>query len=265
MQTKWEKRGNMLNVERYSQIMALLKSHESMKVDELGRILAVSENTVRRDLAHLEKNGLLIRIQGGATLSDLQKHAPSSQTRTALYQDEKQSIAREAAKLVRSNCSIIVDAGSTTLGICSHIKGLRNLTVITNSLEACNALAHTVPVSIILSGGVLLESTNSFVGKPAEAFFSSLHADILFLGAKGVSAVSGLSNENFYETPVKQKMIASADKIVLLADHSKFGREALSSFARLEDIDAVITDDQIEPQYVELLQSRGIEVIIAHN
>lgn len=243
--------------------MALLKTRESIKVDELGKILQVSENTVRRDLAHLEQKGLLSRLQGGATLADSQKHAPSVQNRAVLFPDEKRCIAREAAKLIQPDSSIIIDAGTTTLALCAHLKGLSNLTVITNSLSACNALAHTSAVSLIVSGGILLEPTNSFVGKPAEVFFSSLHADILFLGAKGVSERSGLSNENFYETPVKQKMIAAADKIVLLADNSKFGRETLSSFAILDSIDVVVTDSRLEPQYLRLLESRGIEVIIA--
>jgi DeoR/GlpR family transcriptional regulator of sugar metabolism len=252
-----------MSAERYIMIMDHLARKKSAKIKELASLLDVSSNTIRRDLSHMEEKGMLARVQGGAVVVDLARMMQSASPRAELCQAEKHAIGLEAAKVVKPHTSIIVDAGSTALEFISFLNEIPGLTVLTHSLDVCNTLIAQRGISVIASGGVLNEATHSFVGSPTEHFFEGIHADQLFLGSKGVGIEAGLTNANIHETPVKQKMIASADEIILLADHTKFGKEGLSRFAGLDEIDAVITDAGIDPHFVEELERMGIRVTVA--
>lgn len=253
----------ILSAERYMKILDHLSRKKSARIDELASLLDVSSNTIRRDLDRMAEKGLVSRIQGGAVAADLSRMLQSASPPAGLRQEEKYAIGREAARLVKPHGSIIVDAGSTTLDMLPFLGDIPGLTVLTHSLDVCNALLSQRGISLIASGGVLNEFTRSFVGSPAERFYETVHANQLFLGAKGVSLESGLTNANIQETPVKRRMIASADEVILLADHSKFGREALSRFAGLEEVNIVITDTATDSGILRVLEARGIRVIVA--
>lgn len=253
----------ILSSERYLKILDFLSKRKSAKIEELTEILEVSANTIRRDLAVLEEKGLLTRIQGGATVSDLDRMIQPVDLRAGLHEAEKKAIGREAAKLVKPHSSIILDAGSTTMAMAARLGDIAGLTVLTNSLDVCNGMFSHSRVSVISSGGLLVEATHSFVGSPAERFFETIHADQLFLGAKGVGFDTGLTNSNIQETPVKKKMIEAADEIILLADHFKFGKEALSRVAGIEVVNMVVTDEGIDSVSVKALKDRGVRVIVA--
>lgn len=253
----------MLSAERHSIILRELAKHGTITIEVLGKLLNVSDNTIRRDLSELQKKGQLERIQGGA-VSIFPKEIPlgNINRRMMLQSEEKQSIAREAAKLIQPGKTYIIDAGTTTQYLIPYLCNANSITILTNSLDICNMPEPKTTSPVISCGGVLSHALHSFVGKPAEEFFSSVNADILFLGAKGISE-QGLSNENYFETPVKAKMIEAAEKVVLLADSCKFGRNGLSTFGRLSDIDLVITDKHANPSFIDFLKSQKIEVIIA--
>lgn len=252
-----------LSAERYIKIMDHLGRKKSARIEELAGLLDVSANTIRRDLSHMEEKGMLVRVQGGAMVADLNRMMQSASPRADLCKAEKRAIGQEAGRVVKPHTSIIVDAGSTALEFIAFLDEVPGLTVLTHSLDVCNAMLARRGISVIASGGVLNEATRSFVGSPAEHFYEGMHADQLFLGAKGVGIEAGLTNANIHETPVKQKMIASADEIILIADHTKFGKAGLSRFAGLDEVDAVITDSGIDPQCVEELERMGIRVTVA--
>lgn len=258
-----------LQVERQLVIQNLIKQHQTVRVDELAAQLNVSANTIRRDLTMLEKQGVLKRTQGGAVLGDISPTSASARQSFDLRQSKhsaaKERIGRRAAQLVSPGSTIILDAGTTTQYLAYELTTFERLTVATNSVEAAYSLIPYPNLTVILSGGILQGSSRSMIGLPAEQFFLQIHADQLFLATCGISLERGLTNGNLHETPIKQKMIEVAKKVIVLADSTKFGHVALSTFAPLECVDAIITDEQAPPDMVEQLTRDGIHVIIARD
>jgi DeoR family transcriptional regulator, fructose operon transcriptional repressor len=255
-----------LQIERQLVIRDLIKQQQTVRVDELAEHLGVSANTIRRDLTMLEQQGALKRTQGGAVAREMSATAPPRQSfdlRLSTQTAAKEAIGRRAAQLVQPGSTIILDAGTTTQQVAYHLTTFGRLTIATNSLEAAYALIPYPNLTVILSGGILQNSSRSLIGLPAEQFFAQIHADQVFLATCGISLERGLTNGNFHETPVKQKMIAAAKQVIVLADSAKFGQAALSAFAGLDRIAVVITDEQAPPEMVAQLTRRGIEVLIA--
>ncbi len=255
-----------LQVERQLLIQSLIKEHQTVKVDELAEKLNVSPNTIRRDLTMLEKQGVLKRTQGGAVLGEISPSSPLRQSfdlRSGKNIAEKERIGKCAAKLIQPGSTIILDAGTTTQQLVNHITTIERLTVATNSLEIAYSLIPSQNLTVILSGGILMGNSRSLIGLPAEQFFSRIHADQLFVATCGVSLEKGLSNGNMHETPIKQKMIEVAKEVILLADHEKFGKVALSPFASLDCVHKIITGEKAPAEMTAQLEHQGIEVIIA--
>ena len=254
-----------LQVERQLMIQAVLQEHQTVRVEELAARLQVSPNTIRRDLTLLEKQGVLKRTQGGAIRQEIQQHLarPPFDSRSLNNLAEKERIGKYAATLVKPGSTIILDAGTTTQQLANYLPTSAHVTVATNSLEAAYTLMLQPGITVILSGGILLGRTRSLIGLPAENFFAQIHAEQLFLAASGISLENGLTNGNMYETPVKQKMIAVAKEVILLADHEKFGKVSLSPFAPLRCVHKIITDADLPPAMLAQLTAAGIEVLLA--
>lgn len=253
-----------LQVERQLVIHSLIKENQTVRVDELARRLDVSANTIRRDLNMLEKQGVLKRTQGGAVLLN-EMHPPVRQPfdlRSRSNLTEKQLIGQYATRFIKPGSTIILDAGTTTQQLANSLRGIEHITVATNSLEVGHSLMAESEVTVILSGGILLGASRSMIGLPAENFFSQIHAEQLFLAARGVSIEKGLTNANMYETPVKQKMIQVAKEVILLVDHDKFGKVALSQFAPLNCVHKLITDSKAPRDMLAYIESLGTEVFI---
>ncbi len=254
-----------LQIERQLRIQELIKAQQTVKVDELAAKLDVSPNTIRRDLTSLERQGVLKRTQGGAVVPEIQTLAArqSFDLRSGTHPGEKERIGRYAATLVKPGSTIILDAGTSTQQLAENLLHIQNLTVATNSMEVGYAFMSCPNITVIVSGGILLGNSRALTGLPAEKFFSQIHADQLFLGTCGISLDNGLTNRNMYEISVKQKMIDVAREIILLADHTKFGRSALSPFAELSRIHKIITDAAPPGEIMDALVDKGIEVLIA--
>ncbi len=253
-----------LQIERQLIIQELIQKTQIIKVDELARELDVSENTIRRDLTVLEQQGVLKRTQGGAVLNEnLSLTRQSFDLRSQRHSGEKESIGKCAVRLVNPGSTIILDAGTTTQRLAEHLHSTENVIVVTNSIEAGYTLMAYPNISVILSGGILLGSSKSLTGLPAETFFSHIHADQLFLATCGISIEKGLTNRNMHEISVKQKMIEVAKEVILLADHDKFDKVALSPFAPLSRVHKIVTDENTPTDMIHQIESFGIEVIIA--
>ena len=251
-----------LQIERQLTIQTLIKKSQTVRIEDLANRLNVSPNTIRRDLAILEQQGVLRRTQGGAVLQDAQPpiRQPFEQ-RSRSYSAEKEAIGKYAATLVEPGSTIILDAGTTTQHLANHLHEIEELTVATNSLEIAYSLTPYPNITLIVSGGIFFESSRSLTGLPAENFFSQIHAAQLFLGARGVSIEDGLTNANMYETPIKKQMIEVSKEIILLADHSKFGNVTLSPFAPLQSVHKLITDRHTPQQMIEEFENLGITVV----
>ena len=253
----------MLQPERFTRIQELLAQRHIVKVAELSSEMGVSENTIRRDLMALEEAGICFRTKGGAGLLQSSLSGAAFSRRLSRNRGNKHTIARKAAELVKSGDTVIIDTGTTALEAALALRDKEHITVITPSLEAAQVLAGLPDLTLIVAGGIVHGPSRSMTGSPAEEFFTSLHADLLFLSAKGVSLDKGLTDHTMVEASVKRRMIEAAEKIVLLADHSKLDRTALSPLAGIDVVHTLITDEDADPVFLEALRKRGIEVVKA--
>ena len=253
-----------LQIERQLKIQEIIKTQKTVKVEDLAAKLDVSPNTIRRDLTNLERQGVLKRTQGGAVVPEIQTQSRQSfDLRSGANLTEKECIGRFAATMVKPGSTIILDAGTSTQHLAENLVNMQNLTVATNSMEVGYVLMTSPNITVIMSGGLLLGNSRALTGLPAEKFFTQISADQLFLGTCGVSLENGLTNRNMHEISVKQKMIEVAREVILLADHTKFGKSALSPFAELSLIDKIITDQAPPKDIMDALESKEIEVLIA--
>lgn len=257
-----ERDNRLLQLERHRKIHDILRERGAARVSEFSDLLDISENTIRRDLILLEKKGLCLRTRGGAVLKEEQTdrlQAPPAEGSKA----ELTALAAAAAFRVQSGETVILDAGPACLLLAEELKKKSHVTVITTSLAAAAVLRGLPTITVILSGGIVHGRTGSLTGPPAEEFFTGIHADRLFLSVDGVSAETGLSDHTMEETAVKQRMIACADQVLVLADHTKLGRTALRRLAPLEAVDFIITGRGADPEAIRALSDAGAAVITA--
>ena len=253
----------MLPNQRREKILELLKEDGSAKVIELAKIFKVTEVTVRQDLEKLEKEGLINREHGGAFLKSVEDHVRNFALMNQDNMDRKQLIGKKAAELVESGDTIILDSGSTTTEIAKHLAGRKNLTVITNALNIALLLGAEPGIEVIVTGGEFKPPTLSLTGQKAAAFFEGIHVDKLFLATAGISLRSGLTYPSLSDIIVKKAMIDVAEKVYLVADSSKIGKNAFASLGALSLIDYIITDASINQTDAQILRDHEIEFIIA--
>ncbi|MFD8381779.1 DeoR/GlpR family DNA-binding transcription regulator [Streptomyces sp. NPDC059679] len=215
-----------------------------LSVKGLASELCVDGSTIRRDLAHLERAGLIKRTRGGLLPADPTEaiDVPYS-VRRVEHEPVKKALAKAAADLVSDGQSVIIDSGSTMYHIASALQARRNLTVITNDLMVGVRSAGHPSNRLHVTGGFLVDTVYTLVGPDAVGSLTRLHADWAFIGTEAVHPHVGITNINVIEVPVKQAMLAAADRTVVVADHSKFGRRALATVCSLSEITTLLTDD----------------------
>ncbi len=253
----------MLSQERHQAILQLIEKQGAVKVADLCHRFGVSDMTIRRDLAELERAGLIRRVYGGAVSARGRSYEPPFLTRSGEYQAEKQRIGQAAAALIHDGDSLALDVGTTTLEVARHLKGKHNLTIVTNSLHIANVLADHPGMRLILTGGILRPNELSLIGHLAERAFQDFFVDKLFLGIGGVSFEAGLTEFNLEDALVKRAMLNMAKERILVADARKFGQVAFASVAPLSAIHKIITDTSLDVTIVKRLQEMNIEVILA--
>ena len=249
--------------QRRQQILQMLVEHGSVQVSDLVERFGVSAVTIRTDLTHAEAQGLANRTHGGATLVRTPPLEQDIHEKDALNFPLKDSIGAHAAQLVRPGDNIIIDSGSTTMMLARHLRAHRDVTVMTNGLNIAWELANAPGVELLLTGGLLRKQSLSLQCNQAEDSLNTYSIDTLFLGGDGLDLQFGLTTHHEAEASLNHRMVERARRIVVLTDASKFGRVSLHRIARLEQVHTIITDASIDAEYLEGLQTRGIEVIIA--
>lgn len=256
-------RSVLLAEQRRREIVDLLQINGSVNTEDLCEQFQVSPMTIWRDLKVLEDRELIRRVHGGAVLAD-QMDEPIYTRKQNVNRTAKERIARYACQhYVRDNQIIIMEAGTTVMAMCKYLTQ-SNLTVITNGLGTLKELSTQIPTLQVLScGGMLRDVGLTFVGPQAEQFFHNVRAHTLFLGATGITIDDGICDPNILEIQIKQAMAASAQQIVLLLDHSKFGVRSLKNILPISRIDVLITDEPVPEDYQEWLASEGVTLRIA--
>ena len=173
----------------------------------------------------------------------------------------KQAIGRLAATLVQDNMSIFLDSGSTTMRILPYLADKQNVTVITHSLMALYEAAKYPSLHVIALGGMYNWVTSSFVGANTLDELSKMAINLVFLASTGVTLERGLTNTTYFEVEVKQTVARQNKNLVLMADHTKFGHDALLTFCNFEDLSAVVTDQPLPPEYNAVIAQHGIRLL----
>ena len=232
--------------QRADWILDIISTSGFGSVSDLARRLEVSEMTIRRDLDKLEAEGHIRRTHGGAIAEQRTQVEIAYRDRKKRRAAEKEKIGALAARLVESGQRLFLDAGTTVLAMVEHLKKLKNLQIITTSLPIQAELIDSPGIEAILAGGQVLSSTMSLVGTLAQDNISTMRFDWAFLGTGGIDIERGLTHSTMEEIPVKKAAAASASKVAVLADHTKFAVQALALFMPIDDIDIIITDSPLE-------------------
>jgi DeoR family fructose operon transcriptional repressor len=251
--------------ERQQAIASLVIANGRASVADLAQAYDVTTETVRRDLAALERSGVLRRVHGGAVpVRALHLVEAGVGEREATRAEHKDAIAAAATELLpQERSTVLLDAGTTTARIAAHLPPDRELVVVTNSVPVAARLAAMPSISLQLLGGRVRGITQAAVGEHALRVLDTLRVDIAFIGTNGISVRHGLSTPDSEEAAVKRAMVNAANYVVAVADSSKIGREDFVSFATLSSVDTLITDAEITDADRTELTEHGVEVVVA--
>lgn len=253
----------LLPHERHVRILEQARSRSKVEVSTLAEELDVTTETIRRDLAMLERQGQLRRVHGGAVHVQRLGYEPSVDTRRGQHADQKARIGRAARDLLPDGGSILIDGGTTTLELVRNLPSGFRITAVTNSLRAATLLAELPQVELMLLGGRLREVTGAAVGPWPRSALAELRVDVAFMGTNGLTPEAGLTTPDQAEAEVKRAMVAAAGRVVCLTDHTKVGLAQLCRFARLAEVDTIVTDTGLDDSLADELRAAGPEVIRA--
>jgi DeoR/GlpR family transcriptional regulator of sugar metabolism len=249
--------------QRGEQVMQLLEHRDSVLVSELAELFAVSEVTVRSDLAELARRGLVARVRGGVRALERGQSELAFDLRLRLDVPRKQAIARAAVAMVGEGEAVALDSSTTAYYLALELRSKRELVVVTNGLLVAAALADAPGVTVLVTGGMLRPSAMSLVGDFGAELLRSTRINRGFFGARGLSLDRGLLDLNPDEVGIKQEMAEACDHVVGILDSTKWHRSALLSFVETDRIDAIVTDSDAPSDDAAEWQAAGVRVVAA--
>jgi DeoR/GlpR family transcriptional regulator of sugar metabolism len=251
----------LLKEERQKYIQSLLQANGHVTVIELSQAFDLSEATVRRDLESLATQGKLQRVHGGAIVREPSPPELPILERKTEQENEKKRLGRVAAELVQPGETIFLGSGTTILEVARALREQVGLTILSNSLPVLNLLSGTDNTLICL-GGMLRPSELSFIGHLTEQALAEVRADKVFMGIRALT-IEGLTNEYLPETLTDRAILNAGREIIIVADHTKFGRTATVLLAPLEKIHTLVTDHETDQDFVRALSEKNINVLLA--
>jgi DeoR/GlpR family transcriptional regulator of sugar metabolism len=254
----------MLAEERRFRIREILTTKRTISASELCSLLAVTPATIRRDLAALEQEGVLVRSHGGAvSRMSSTRFQPSYETLARSNSVEKAAITREAEKLIFDGDTVFLEGSTTVLELAGRLRNRNRLTVVTNSPTIVCQLQHSAGVTVLCTGGDLQKDTVYFSGEWAQRALSEIRLDKAVMGVSAIDPGYGISTANHAEAQIKKMIVKAAKTRIALADHSKFGRQSFAYVGPVNDINILVTDSATESRYVSDLREAGLEIIVA--
>lgn len=249
--------------DRHEYILTKIKNNTKVSIQELCDEMKVSSVTIRKDLKLLEEKKLLFRIKGGASSTNPYAIDRSILIKETINLDEKDSIAKAAIEMIQDNDSILIGSGTTAYAVARHLTSAHPLTVITPALKVALELSNKPNIEVLQLGGLIRPNSSSVAGQYAMRILEDVSCGILLLGVDGIDLEFGVTISNITEATLNQKMLQTSQKIVILADSTKFGRRGLGKVCNLEDVDYIITDRNLSKKYINALEEAGIQVIVA--
>lgn len=254
---------SLLKAERQQLILEAVKDNRQATVAELSHRFDVSQVTIRRDLRELAAQGALRRAHGGALMTASAPPEPPVLQRLGRAEHCKACIGRAAASLVKDGDSIFIGSGSTTAHVARHLVDCRNLTVVTNALTIATELASAKGVTVVVTGGMMRPSELSLVGHITEQSLREVRVDKVIMGIRAISLEAGMTNDYLPEVVTDRTIIGMAPELIVVADHTKFGKIASAYVAPVERITTLVTNSDTDPKTLTLLRKLGIQVIVA--
>jgi len=247
---------------RRLQILEALRASGEVRVEDLIAQFDISPATARRDLRLLERQGLAIRRHGGATTPELSLYEASFRQRERTCSVEKRRIGLAAAALVADRQTVALTGGTTTTAVARALRG-RQVVVVTNAVNIAMELAREERIRVHLTGGRLRGSSYELVGGAAVQALAGLNVDLAFIGVNGISVERGLTTFNEEEAEVNRAMVYAAQRVVVVADHTKMGKATLVQICPINAAHLFITDSGAAPEEVERFRRAGLEVQLA--
>ena len=251
----------MLAIERRNAILSKLYLDGKVIVSALSQEFDVTEETIRRDLDKLDKEGLVKKSYGGAVLvQNFSTDLPHSVRKKANV-EAKQKIAEKISTLFQDGDCIMLDASSTALLLLNYIRNLKNVTLITNSVEALIELSDKDDWNVFSTGGKLKKGSLSLVGPSAEKTIRSFHVDYAVCSSKGLDITRGITDSNEKDSEMKQAIFESAETKILCVDSSKFDKISLIKVGNVNEVDIIATDTEPSANWQEYLKRKNVELI----
>ncbi len=251
----------MLAIERRNAILAKLNSQGKVIVTDLSREFDVTEETIRRDLEKLDNEGLATKTYGGAVANqNLNVDLPFNVRKRANV-ERKQKIAEKIAEMINDGDYIMLDASSTAIYVTKCISHLKNITLITNSVEIMMELADKSDWNILSTGGSLKKGALALVGASAERMIRGFHVDLAICSSKGIDLNMGVTDSNEKDSEIKRAIFAAANKKILAVDATKFDKISFVHVCELSEIDTLVTDSQPSDRWIDYLKDKNVELV----
>lgn len=247
---------------RHQSILDELEKRGYMSVSELCDKFKVSSVTIRKDLRLLEKKGLLFKTHGGASIQNPYINERNVSEKENINANEKKAIAQEAIKLIKPNDDIMIGSGTSMQALAHELNMDQELNIITSSLNVSIELTKSPHYNILQLGGNVRHSSSSVTGHFSTSVLKNISCNLLFLGVDGIDLDFGCTTTSIEEAILNQNMIESAQKVIVLADATKFNKKGFGKICDVSYIHHIITDANVDNELVKELRGRGIEVTV---
>lgn len=246
---------------RHKDIVSLVNKNGFATVEEMAKLFNVTPQTIRRDINFLDGEGYVSRYHGGA--------GPSSSTENVAYRhrkelllEEKKKIAKHVASIVPDKSSLFINIGTTTEQVANALCNHRKLRIITNNLNVAAIMSKKEGFEVIIAGGIVRTKDGGITGESAVQFIKQFKVDIGIIGISGIDLDGTLLDFDFREVHVARTIIENSRKVFLVADHSKFGRNAMVKLGSIKEIDTLITDKKPPKQLLEIITQNDINLLV---
>ncbi len=246
-----------MRLDRLNSMEEYILDRGTVSLTEMKEHFNMSTNTIRRDIDELIKRGHIKKVYGGVTAVTTDAPMPIS-FRRSRNQDGKEEIGVLAREFVNDGEMIFLDSGSTVLYMLPYLRDMTDLTIVTHNLSAMLEVAKYPNLKLIALGGMYNASTSSFIGITTEETLQRYNFGTVFICATGVSLEKGLTNTTYVEAEIKRKVVEKADRVILLADHTKFGISSTISFFPFEKLYAIVTDRKPSEEFLKVIEENNI-------
>lgn len=243
--------------QRQSAILKAVEQEGFVSTDELRVMFGVTPQTIRRDINEMSKRDLVVRHHGGVARKNRQENSPYSE-RVRVLPKTKRAIGKSVADRIEDGSSLFINIGTTTEAVAQALLARKNLRIATNDLHVAMILAHNESFNISIAGGNIRKRDRGIVGHTATQFMEQYRMDYGIIGVSGISLDGSLLDFDAGETETAKAIIRNSERVLLVTDHTKFGRNAVVRYGSLGDVDELFTDNVPSEEFEAVVERAGV-------